>query len=70
MVQAKTWTLTKHFDGFPKKSDFELKLEQLPEPKDGGEEITFLTRKRFGLDMSRSCFSWASSAVLSLCQSH
>ncbi|CAL8377015.1 unnamed protein product [Boreogadus saida] len=35
MVQAKTWTLTKHFDGFPKKSDFELKLEQLPEPKDG-----------------------------------
>ena len=50
MVQAKAWTLTKHFDGFPKKSDFELKLEELPEPKDGGERkdnhllktITFL----------------------------
>ena len=38
MVQAKTWTLTKHFDRFPKKSDFEMKLKQLPEPKDGGEE--------------------------------
>lgn len=35
MVQAKTWVLTKHFDGFPKKSDFELRVEELPEPKDG-----------------------------------
>ncbi|KAM9837035.1 prostaglandin reductase 1-like [Aulostomus maculatus] len=35
MVQAKTWILAKHFDGFPKKSDFELKAEELPEPKDG-----------------------------------
>ncbi|KAI1888386.1 hypothetical protein AGOR_G00184610 [Albula goreensis] len=35
MVQAKTWTLRKHFDGFPKDSDFELLVEQLPEPKDG-----------------------------------
>ncbi|KAM4611565.1 prostaglandin reductase 1-like isoform 2-T2 [Polymixia lowei] len=35
MVQAKTWILTKHFDGFPKDSNFELRLEQLPEPKDG-----------------------------------
>lgn len=37
MVQAKTWILTKHFDGIPKDSNFELKLEQLPEPKDGGK---------------------------------
>ncbi|XP_028285327.1 prostaglandin reductase 1-like [Parambassis ranga] len=35
MVQAKTWILTKHFEGFPKNSDFELKLQELPEPKDG-----------------------------------
>ncbi|XP_051284731.1 prostaglandin reductase 1 [Dicentrarchus labrax] len=35
MVQAKTWILKKHFDGFPKDSDFELKVEELPEPKDG-----------------------------------
>ncbi|XP_012687903.2 prostaglandin reductase 1 [Clupea harengus] len=35
MVQAKAWILPKYFDGFPKDSDFELKVEQLPEPKDG-----------------------------------
>ncbi|XP_010885982.1 prostaglandin reductase 1 [Esox lucius] len=35
MVQAKTWVLTHHFEGFPKDSNFELKLETLPEPKDG-----------------------------------
>ncbi|KAE8279213.1 Prostaglandin reductase 1 [Larimichthys crocea] len=35
MVQAKSWILTKHFDGFPKDSNFELKVEELPEPKDG-----------------------------------
>ncbi|CAL1590792.1 unnamed protein product [Knipowitschia caucasica] len=35
MVQAKTWILTKHFDGFPKDTDFELKVEELSEPKDG-----------------------------------
>uniref|UniRef100_A0A3P9N905 Prostaglandin reductase 1 n=1 Tax=Poecilia reticulata TaxID=8081 RepID=A0A3P9N905_POERE len=35
MVQAKSWTLVKHFDGFPKDSDFQLKVEELPEPKDG-----------------------------------
>lgn len=39
MVQAKTWILTKHFDGFPKESDFELKVEELPEPKVGGRII-------------------------------
>lgn len=35
MVQAKKWILAKHFDGFPKDSDFELKVEELPAPKDG-----------------------------------
>ncbi|XP_033839457.1 prostaglandin reductase 1-like [Periophthalmus magnuspinnatus] len=35
MVQAKTWILTKHFDGFPKGSNFELNVEELSEPKDG-----------------------------------
>ncbi|XP_015230996.1 PREDICTED: prostaglandin reductase 1-like [Cyprinodon variegatus] len=35
MVQAKSWTLAKHFDGFPKESDFQLRVEELPEPKDG-----------------------------------
>ncbi|XP_034020773.1 prostaglandin reductase 1-like [Thalassophryne amazonica] len=35
MVQAKTWVLTKHFDGFPKHSNFELKVEELPGLKDG-----------------------------------
>uniref|UniRef100_A0A672FML8 Prostaglandin reductase 1 n=1 Tax=Salarias fasciatus TaxID=181472 RepID=A0A672FML8_SALFA len=45
MVQAKTWVLVKHFDGFPKNSDFELKVEELPEPKDGEVllETVFLT---------------------------
>ncbi|XP_020495978.1 prostaglandin reductase 1 [Labrus bergylta] len=35
MVQAKTWVLIKHFDGFPKNTNFELKVEELPKPKDG-----------------------------------
>ncbi|XP_007904806.1 prostaglandin reductase 1 isoform X2 [Callorhinchus milii] len=35
MVVAKLWTLRKHFEGFPKKDDFELKEEELPELKDG-----------------------------------
>uniref|UniRef100_A0A3Q0SX61 15-oxoprostaglandin 13-reductase n=1 Tax=Amphilophus citrinellus TaxID=61819 RepID=A0A3Q0SX61_AMPCI len=35
MVRAQSWVMTKHFDGFPKKSDFGLKVEELPEPKDG-----------------------------------
>eukprot|EP00066_Takifugu_rubripes_P010636 XP_003978615.1 PREDICTED: prostaglandin reductase 1 [Takifugu rubripes] len=35
MVQAKSWSLTKHFDGFPSDANFELKVEDLPEPKDG-----------------------------------
>lgn len=30
------WILSKHFEGFPKDSNFELKVEELPEPKDGG----------------------------------
>uniref|UniRef100_A0A3Q2PBF8 Prostaglandin reductase 1 n=1 Tax=Fundulus heteroclitus TaxID=8078 RepID=A0A3Q2PBF8_FUNHE len=35
MVQAKSWILAKHFDGFPKDSDFKLKVEELPAPKNG-----------------------------------
>ncbi|KAJ8382227.1 hypothetical protein SKAU_G00030050 [Synaphobranchus kaupii] len=35
MVQAKTWILRQHFEGFPKDSDFELRVEQISEPKDG-----------------------------------
>ncbi|KAM9717995.1 prostaglandin reductase 1-like [Menidia menidia] len=35
MVQAKSWILAKHFEGFPKTSDFRLQVEELPEPKDG-----------------------------------
>ncbi|KAL4604992.1 prostaglandin reductase 1 [Arapaima gigas] len=34
-MQGRTWTLQRHFDGFPKISDFELKLELLPEPQNG-----------------------------------
>jgi len=36
MTQAKTWILKQHFEGFPKDTDFELKREKLPEPRDGG----------------------------------
>ncbi|KAA0723154.1 Prostaglandin reductase 1 [Triplophysa tibetana] len=35
MVKAKTWILKKHFEGFPKQSDFELREEILPELRDG-----------------------------------
>uniref|UniRef100_A0A8D0KMZ5 Prostaglandin reductase 1 n=1 Tax=Salvator merianae TaxID=96440 RepID=A0A8D0KMZ5_SALMN len=35
MVCAKSWTLKKHFEGFPKQSDFELKEVELPPLKDG-----------------------------------
>lgn len=35
MVRAKSWTLRKHFEGFPKTSDFELKEVELPKLKDG-----------------------------------
>ncbi|XP_036430227.1 prostaglandin reductase 1-like [Colossoma macropomum] len=35
MVQGKFWTLRQHFVGFPKETDFELKEEELPDPKDG-----------------------------------
>lgn len=42
MVQAKSWILTKHFDGFPNDSNFKLKVEELAEPKDGGQQSFFL----------------------------
>ncbi|XP_062984604.1 prostaglandin reductase 1 [Elgaria multicarinata webbii] len=35
MVRAKCWILKKHFEGFPKQSDFELKEVELPPLKDG-----------------------------------
>ncbi|KAL0970171.1 hypothetical protein UPYG_G00238330 [Umbra pygmaea] len=35
MVQAKTWVLTHHFEGFPNDNNFELRLETLSEPKNG-----------------------------------
>uniref|UniRef100_A0A8C3FMH0 15-oxoprostaglandin 13-reductase n=1 Tax=Chrysemys picta bellii TaxID=8478 RepID=A0A8C3FMH0_CHRPI len=38
MVRAKSWTLKKHFEGFPKTNDFELKEVELPKLKDGGKE--------------------------------
>ncbi|XP_044039522.1 prostaglandin reductase 1-like [Siniperca chuatsi] len=55
MVQAKTWVLTKHFDGFPKDSNFELKVEELPEPKDGEVllEAVFLSVDPYMRPLSR-----------------
>ncbi|XP_009675079.1 prostaglandin reductase 1 [Struthio camelus] len=35
MVTAKAWALKKHFEGFPKTSDFDLKTIELPKLKDG-----------------------------------
>ncbi|XP_030327069.1 prostaglandin reductase 1 isoform X2 [Strigops habroptila] len=35
MVTAKVWVLKKHFEGFPKSSDFDLKHIELPNLKDG-----------------------------------
>lgn len=46
MVQAKSWILTKHFDGFPNDSNFELKVEELSEPKDGGQQIISMPDKK------------------------
>ncbi|KAI7814639.1 putative prostaglandin reductase 1-like, partial [Triplophysa rosa] len=34
-VQAKTWVLKWHFEGFPKDGDFELKVVELPELRNG-----------------------------------
>ncbi|NWS27908.1 PTGR1 reductase, partial [Polioptila caerulea] len=42
MVIAKAWVLKKHFDGFPKTSDFDLKEIELPSLKDGGEQKLLL----------------------------
>lgn len=35
-TEARKYVLTKHFQGEPKKSDFEIVQEELPELKDGG----------------------------------
>lgn len=37
MVQAKSWTLKKHFEGFPTDSNFELKTTELPPLNNGGK---------------------------------
>lgn len=37
MTQGKLWVMTQHFDNFSKKSNFGLKVAELPEPKDGGK---------------------------------
>lgn len=47
MVQAKSWTLKKHFEGFPTDSNFELKTTELPPLKNGGKE-----------DLGRGCNSF------------
>lgn len=35
MVKAKVWIMDRHFDGFPKDSDFQLKEEELCDARDG-----------------------------------
>lgn len=37
MVRAKSWTLKKHFVGYPSPSNFELKTVELPPLKNGGK---------------------------------
>ncbi|KAI4884984.1 hypothetical protein NFI96_020250 [Prochilodus magdalenae] len=56
MVKAKVWVLKKHFDGFPKESDFELREETLPEVKDGEVllEAVFLSLDPYMRVMSRT----------------
>ncbi|XP_060730928.1 prostaglandin reductase 1 isoform X1 [Tachysurus vachellii] len=58
MVQAKTWILKQHFEGFPKNSDLELKLEQLPEPKDGGQVMKSTFHYLSALCMSSFHLLW------------
>ncbi|KAM9207553.1 prostaglandin reductase 1 isoform 2-T3 [Dugong dugon] len=45
MVHAKSWTLKKHFEGYPTNSNFELKITELPPLKNGEVllEALFLT---------------------------
>jgi len=59
MTQAKTWILKQHFEGFPKDTDFELKREKLPEPRDGGLfSLNFtLYFFKFALNIIYSCSS-------------
>lgn len=37
MVKARKYILAKHFDGFPKKEDFQIVEEELQPLKDGGK---------------------------------
>ena len=36
-MKLKKWVMVKHFEGFPKDSDFELVEEDIPELQDGGK---------------------------------
>ncbi|KAH0517198.1 Prostaglandin reductase 1 [Microtus ochrogaster] len=42
MVRAKSWTLKKHFEGFPTDSNFELKTTELPPLNNGGSSIIII----------------------------
>lgn len=48
MIKAKAWILIKHFDGFPTDNNFELKVDELSEPKNGGRVnfIDWINRTR------------------------
>ncbi|NXF06679.1 PTGR1 reductase, partial [Smithornis capensis] len=50
MVTAKVWVLKKHFEGFPKTSDFDLKKIELPNLKDGGKWKLLLESVFLSLD--------------------
>ena len=36
-MKLKKWNMVKHFEGFPKESDFELVEEDIPELEDMGK---------------------------------
>lgn len=36
------WIFKKHFEGFPKESNFELREEVLPELQDGGTDNSYI----------------------------
>lgn len=39
-MKARKWVLASRFDGVPKDDDVQLREEELPELKDGGERIS------------------------------
>uniref|UniRef100_A0A667WAB4 Prostaglandin reductase 1 n=1 Tax=Myripristis murdjan TaxID=586833 RepID=A0A667WAB4_9TELE len=72
MVVAQVWTLKQHFVGFPKPSDFELKDEQLPEPKHGEVllEAVFLSVDPYMRFVELRCITHSSLAISEVIQSH